>query len=109
MEIIKCKFIENMAATSGGAIFIENELPILDPSNIFQRNVAQYGLNVASFAIRLSLSVFSAHNSLLFDSKKQNSSIFVMKNEYPGTNLNVLLKFEALDHFNQTTSLLQNE
>lgn len=109
IQINGCKFLENSAKNSGGAIFIKLELPIIDISNIFQKNIAYYGKDIASFPIRMSLSIYREEKTLIFNSTIKNSSLYLIKNQYPGVNLNILLKIETLDHFNQKINNLQNE
>ena len=82
----------------------------MNSHNIFSNNVAPYGQNLASYAIRLALTIYSVNNmTVIYSSKTQNSSIYHMKNQNPGIYLKFLLKFEALDHYNQTTTFMQNE
>lgn len=109
IQIKDCKFIENSAKDSGGAIFIMLQLPMIDSGNIFKRNKAYYGENIASFPIRMRLSVHKEDKTLLFNSTTKNSSLYLIKNQYPGIDLNLFLKIEILDHFNQKINNLQNE
>ena len=109
MKITSSKFVNNHADESGGAIYISDFLPIMDDDNIFKNNTAaKYGNNLASYAIRLALKI-SMNNSIIYNSRNQGSKKLLIKNEYPGINLKILLKFEALDHFNQTVADMENE
>lgn len=109
IQIKDCKFIDNSAKKSGGAIYIAFQLPHIDTSNIFKTNKAEYGKNIASFPIRMGLSVYKEDKTLLFNSRTKSSSLYLIKNEYPGIDLHLLLKIEVLDHFGQKINNLQNE
>lgn len=101
-------FINNQAIRSGGAIFMDDFLPLISSSNIFQANTAKYGPNFASYPIRLALTVFSK-NKTIYSSKNTKNSYFILRNEFPGVDFSQELHFELLDHFNQTNILSMND
>ena len=67
-------FIHNQAIQSGGAIFMEDLLPVISPSNIFQDNTAKYGPNFASYPIRIALNVFSKNKAQMYVSRTNHTN-----------------------------------
>jgi len=87
-------------------IYIESSLPLFTSDNLYRNNTAFYGNVFASYAIRLALKVIDKGNKTIYDSLHKNHSLFTLFNEYPGIYMQKQLNFEALDHFNQTVTVM---
>lgn len=108
MVVSNSTFINNNASM-GGVIYSDTNMPFFTNDNYFQNNTASYGAIFASYAIRLALKViqFTAKgNKTIYNSLLQNQTFFTLQHEYPGMNLQKLLYFEALDHYNQTVNTM---
>ena len=105
MAISKSFFFNN-SAEFGGVIYNEKSIAKFLNNNICVNNSAFYGNVSASYGIRLSLKVLSilsnGKSQVEYDSIKENGKVFTLQHEFPGVNLQRILFFEALDHFNQT-------
>ena len=69
------RFISNSAELEGGAIKFYNDIPILEDSNVFINNQAQYGSNIATYPIRMILNFYNKAN---FSSKFHNESFLFL-------------------------------
>lgn len=110
-------------------------MPKIDEKNIFLNNLAySYGNDFASYPIRLRFQAYYINgnetknstenlmkNKFLKDSFEgknviniynstlnETSSFFKLENISSGVKLDIILHFEAIDHFNQTSILIDD-
>lgn len=106
LQVTESKFINNRALC-GGVVYINSVLPYFSEDNYYKDNFASYGNVFASYAIRIGLTIYSQNdkeNKIIFNSLQKNSSLYILKDEYPGMFMKKVLRFQALDHFNQTVT-----
>ncbi|CAI2370008.1 unnamed protein product [Moneuplotes crassus] len=92
LRIDDCQFRENNAIEKGGAIYYDYVRPTFGSSIIFDNNSAQYGKNIASYAVKIT---FANDSAALLDLHEVGSGI-----PYPET-----LKFAIRDYDNQVMVL----
>ena len=106
------KFESNFASVSGGAIKWLNNLPNIDDSNIFIKNHAKYGNNIATYPIRLKLEIYNKTNfvsselnksSLIWDGS--NNQTIKIQDVSSGNEISYVFIIKIIDYYGKIVNL----
>lgn len=92
LNVTNSSFMNNYAATSGGAIMYDFYRPNI-VNTTYSNNIAQYGPNIGGYAARLKL-----------EGEELGTDI-TLNNAVSGGSINRILKFSLIDYENQTLVL----
>ena len=99
-------FESNTGIKQGGAIQWKGSKPYIDyTSNIFIGNQALYGINIASFPIRMNLMVYEIDsNVLIFQTNDLNTSL-ILPHIQSGKQIPYLLMIQLFDIYDNFVNL----
>ncbi len=91
-------FTQNSAEVEGGALKYTSKRPQNITQNIYSRNSASYGHNIASYPVRIR--IFNGSNIFPFD------TLYSLINEVSNSEISHTLKFGLFDTDNQECILI---
>ncbi len=104
IEIESSNFYENSAKLEGGSIAWYGKLPIIHGNNLYSKNSAKYGENIASFPIKMGVKIYSKGSSnVIYDSQK-SSDIAILTNASSGNQIQYEFLVYILDYYDEIVS-----